>query len=99
VSRAAGDAPRYLARGGGYVASSAVAMDKLEAVSEEEQARQTLRARRAEREHQRAAWEQAHDVITGALAAFRRSGRMSPGLSSSLRAVERAAEGVGRKLR
>lgn len=74
-------------------------MDKLEAVSEEEQARQTLRARRAEREHQRAAWEQAHDVITGALAAFRRSGRMSPGLSSSLRAVERAAEGVGRKLR
>jgi hypothetical protein len=79
--------------------SSAIAIDKLECVDEEEKERQTLRVRRAERERQQAAWEQAPGVITSALSAFRRTGRLDPSVSSSLRAIERAAEGVGRKLR
>jgi Tfp pilus assembly protein PilO len=92
------DEPRYLGPALGYVASSTAAMDKLEAVSEAEQERQTLRARRAERERQLAAWREAHATITNALAAFRRSGPIDPGVASAVRAVERSAEAVSQKL-
>jgi hypothetical protein len=94
---AAGDEPRFLARGLGYVSSSAIAMDKLEAIDSEEQRRQTLASRRCEEQRERAAWVAARGQIVSAADDFGRVA--SPRFTGHLRALRRATQRIDDELR
>jgi ribosomal protein S12 methylthiotransferase accessory factor YcaO len=90
------DQPRFLARGSGYVHSAAVAIDRLEAVSEAEQARLTRRAHERREAQLQRAWNETEATINRALDLFTASA--PPTLQSSIRAVRRSAAELGRKL-
>ena len=92
------DQPRYLARTVGYVDSSAIAMDRLEAIDEEEQVRQTAAARRQREQQQRQQWQQArHHLIDGVRIV--RASPMPKKIISTMRVVERAIARVDTELR
>jgi hypothetical protein len=92
------DEPRYLARGLGYVDSSARAMDKLECVDELEQSRQTLAAHRRWESEQRRAWGTARRRISIAVETFKRDGHPDPRLLSDVHVIQRQVERVDRRL-
>ena len=74
-------------------------MDKLEAVSEEEQRRQTLKARRGEQERRVAAWKAAHGQIDGVLDRFVKEARLvDPRTISEARAIRSAARRIDQRL-
>jgi hypothetical protein len=70
-----------------------------EAVSAEEQKRQTLQARRDDQQRRADAWKAAHGQIDGALQRFKQEGRPDPRTVSDLRVIERQARRVGERLR
>jgi hypothetical protein len=84
----------------GYTSSALQAMPfEPEAVSADYQRELTQRAHNADRQRARNAWRDAELSIHRAVDDFReRAGHVAPGVVSGLRAVERAAEQVGRKL-
>jgi hypothetical protein len=90
------DEPRFLAPASGYTRRAAVAVDKLEAVSEEEQARLTQRAHRNATWRLQRQWDETHATITTELDRF--AAVAPPTLASSIRAVRRSADQLGQKL-
>jgi hypothetical protein len=77
--------PRFLAPVSGYTRRTIAAIDPLEAVSEDEQARLTRRAHRNAELQLRRQWYEAHEAITAALDGF--AVVAPPPLASSIRAV------------
>jgi hypothetical protein len=92
----AGPHARFLAPPSGYTRRAASAVDKLEAVSEEEQRRLTQQAHRNSDLQLRRQWGEAHEQITRALDDF--AAVAPPTLTSSIRAVRRSADQLRRKL-
>jgi hypothetical protein len=95
------DRPRLLANRSevGYTASLGEALRREpEAVSEEEQQRQTRAVQRGEQERLRREWRQTSATINAALDRLASSVRLDPGAWSSVRAVRRSTDALGRKL-
>jgi hypothetical protein len=69
-----------------------------EAISEQEQLRQTLARRRAWEAEQRRAWGTAREHIFGAVEAFRRDGHPDARLLNDVKAIERQVGRVDRHL-
>jgi hypothetical protein len=92
------DEPRFLAKGLGYVRSGAIAMDKVEAVSEGEQRRQTDAAHRRWRLQQAREWGQARREILSGVERFKHNGHPDPRLLHDLRGIERGVERVDRRV-
>ena len=90
------DEPRFLAPASGYTRRATVAVDKLEAVSADEQRRLTQLAHRNSELQLRQRWDETHEAITAALDRF--SAVAPPTLQSSIRAVRRSAGQLGSKL-
>jgi hypothetical protein len=90
------DEPRFLAPASGYTRRATVAVDKLEAVSADEQRRLTQLARRNSDLQLRRHWDETHATITNALDRF--AAVAPPTLGSSIRAIRRATDQLGRKL-
>jgi hypothetical protein len=95
---AAAPPPRYLGRVAGYVNSSAVAMDPLEAVTTAEQARQTADAHRRWQQDQSRAWGRARHEILAGVEHFKASGHPDKRTLNDLRAVERATARISARL-
>jgi hypothetical protein len=90
------DDPRYLGAKIGYVTFPTV--DPIECITEAEQQRQTAQAHWRWAEEQRRAWGQAHETITGALTQFPLSVRVDRRTSSDLRAIERTAQRIDKRV-
>jgi hypothetical protein len=83
----------------GYTPFAGLALlDEPEAISAEEQRRQTLAARRRAAVELRHAWKNARSEIVAALAGFKASARTDRQVLDGLRAVERAVDRVSRHL-
>ena len=94
----ADDQPRYLARTVGYVDSSAIAMDKLECIDEEEQRRVTDDAHRRWRLQQQREWGKARHTILLGVERFKASGFSDRRTMSDLRAVQRVTARIDARL-
>ena len=92
------DQPRYLARTVGYVDSSAIAMDKLECIDEEEQRRVTDDAHRRWRLQQQREWGKAKREILAGVERFRSNGHPDRRTMSDLRAVQRVTARIDARL-
>jgi hypothetical protein len=92
--------PRYLGRALGYTHSPSppYAIDRLEAVTEEEQDEITRRVRLAREREQQRAWERARGEITHAVDVFTEEARPGSRVRSNLRLVTRAVASVDRAL-
>ena len=97
------DEPRLLARRSelGYTDAPTRALPgEPEAISEEEQARQTLAARRAQERQQREAWQQARARIVDGVSIVRTTKPAMPRqVVSTVRVIERAVARVDAELR
>lgn len=95
------DGPRYLGRALGYThtPSPPYAIDRLEAVTEQEQEEFTRRARLAREREQQRAWEKARDQISDAVHMFTEEGRPGSRVRSNLRLVTVAVAKVDRAVR
>ena len=92
-----GDEPRFLGARLDYAAYPT--MDALECVRAAEQEAISKQVREAERARAADEWRTANAAITSAVKGFQeRSGHVSPGVRSGVRAVLRASEQVGRRL-
>jgi hypothetical protein len=69
-----------------------------EAVSAEEQQRQTLQARRGEEQRRADAWKAAHGQIDGALQRFEQEAHPDPRTVSDTRAIRRTAARIDKRL-
>jgi hypothetical protein len=91
------DQPRFLARGLGYVASSAIAMDKLECVDSQEQDRQTTLAHRVWQRMMQRRWGTAAQTINGAIEDFSAAG-VDRHVARELRTITRGVRRVSQRL-
>jgi len=83
----------------GYTASSGEALKaEPEAVSREEQERQSAEVRRVEEERRKTAWRSAHSQIDGALQQFEQEGHPDPRTRSDTRAIARTARRIDERL-
>jgi hypothetical protein len=99
--RQASDRPHLLAQRSelGYTASLGEAMPgEPEAISPEEQERQTRAAQRGEQERLRREWRQTSATINDALDRLASAVRLDPSAWSSVRAVRRSTDALGRRL-
>jgi hypothetical protein len=85
----AADQGRWLARGPGYVASPAAALDKLECVSASIQAEQTAAAHLRWSREQRRRWGEAATTIVGAVDGFVNGSGLDPRLAADVRRLRR----------
>jgi hypothetical protein len=92
------DEPRFLAKGLGYVRSGEIAMDKVEAVSEDEQRRQTRARRLAWQREMKRAWGTCHATITGALQDFEAQRPADRAIAEAVRSLERSVVRVDRRI-
>jgi hypothetical protein len=92
------DQPRFLAKGLGYVDSAARAMDRVECVDEDEQARQTAAAHRAWEREQRRAWGQARREILAGVERFKANGHPDKPLLRDLHLIEYGTRKLDRRL-
>jgi hypothetical protein len=92
------DRPRYLGRVGGYVETSAAAVDRLECVDVDTQRRLSQRARLDELRRTREAWASTEAVVEGAVGVFAEVAdpRLRPGLRGLEKAVRRLGHMVDR---
>jgi hypothetical protein len=96
-----GDEPRLLARRAelGYVSHPQGALPgEPEAISAEEQRRQTLMARRRAAVELRRAWESVRCEVVAAITSFKVSARTDRQVLDGLRTVERALDRISRHL-
>lgn len=87
------DQPRFVARVAGYIASSARAVDPLEAVSADYQREISRRARVREVRETREAWTAAEQIVEGAIAGFAEVA--DPRLRPAVRGLEKARRRLG----
>jgi hypothetical protein len=90
------DQPRFLAPGSGYQSTSVGAIDKLEAVDEQTQERQSEVARRRERARVVAAWVEAQRRIDETLTAFL---CVAPQMRHDVRQVRHSLGRIDRRVR
>jgi hypothetical protein len=98
VSRADDDRPRYLGKAVGYVHNPAAAMDKLEAVDEHEQQRQTREAHEQWCRTMTRCWGEAATTINRALDDLVADVPTDSAVRSGVRAVRRSTQALGRRL-
>jgi hypothetical protein len=91
------DEPRFLGRTHGYVNSSAIAADRLEAVRPEEQKAMTRAAHLRWRQMMRRRWGMAARVITAEVDSFAAAG-VDRRVARDLRVIERDVQRVSQRL-
>jgi hypothetical protein len=88
------DRPRYLGRVGGYVETTATAIDPVECVDADYQRELSQRARLDELRRTREAWTTAEEVFEGAIGAF--EAVADPRVRPAVRALRKARRRVAR---
>jgi hypothetical protein len=91
------DRPRFLAPVAGYTTNEAAAIDKLEAVDAEEQARQTALAHRRAELERRQEWMHSRDRIRAELDRLREV--FGPFIRSDLRVIRHHLDRIDARLR